>query len=120
MATAAPRVCTRRSVVVSAHVAALIDAIGDPGDRGHGDLARVPSRSHRDARGPGPAARQGVGFGLDLVPPRAEIPLATAPTPRSPRETHDRASNHSARTRCGISTRPSFACWTGPAPLCTP
>ena len=25
-----------------------------------------------------------------------------------------------ARTRCGISIRPSFACSTGPAPLCTP
>src|SRR5205807_1451830 len=36
-----------------------------PGDRGHGDVARVPSRAHRDAGGPGPAARHGLGFRLD-------------------------------------------------------
>ena len=37
------------------------------------------------------------GFRLDLVPPRAEIRLATAPAPCSPRETQDGASNHSTR-----------------------
>ena len=97
VATPAHRVYTRRSVVLSAHLPASIDAIGGPGDRGHGDVARVPSRAHRDAGGPGPAARHGLGFRLDLVPPRAEIRLATAPAPRAPRETQDRASNHATQ-----------------------
>src|SRR5205085_8435985 len=47
VATPVHRVCTRRSVVLSAHLPASIDAIGGPGDRGHGDVARVPSRAHR-------------------------------------------------------------------------
>ena len=38
--------CTRRSVVLSAHLAASTDAIGDSGDPGHADVARVPSRPH--------------------------------------------------------------------------
>ena len=85
VATATHRVCARRSVVVSAHVTASTDAIGDPGDRRPGDVARVPSCSHRDARGPGPAARHGLGVCLDLVPSRPAIRRATAPAPRAPR-----------------------------------
>src|SRR6516164_3260881 len=97
VATAAHRVCTRRSVALSAHVTASTDAIGDPGDRGHGDVARLPSRSHRHTRGSGPAARHHLGFRLNLVPPRAEIWLATAPAPSAPRETQGGASNYSTR-----------------------
>ena len=42
------------------------------------------------------AQRHSLGFRFDLVPPCAEIRLATAPAPRIPRETQDGASNHSA------------------------
>jgi len=61
LATATHRVRTRRSVVLSAYVAASADTIRDPGDPQHGDLVRIPARSHWDARGPGPAARNGLG-----------------------------------------------------------
>ena len=95
VATAPHGVCSRRSVVLSAHVAASTDASGNPGHRGHGDVDQLPSRSQWDARGPGPTARHGLGFRLDLVPPCAEIRLATAPTPRALRETQDGTSHHS-------------------------
>src|SRR6516225_946862 len=87
VATATHRVCTRRPVVVSAHVAASTDAVGDSGDQGHGDVAPIPSRAHRVARRPGPTARHGLGVRLDMVPARAAIRLATASAPNSPRET---------------------------------
>jgi len=60
-ATAAHCLCTRRPILLSAHVAASTNALGDPSNPRHGDVARVPARSHRKARGPGPAARDGLG-----------------------------------------------------------
>ena len=83
LAPAADRVCARRSVVLSAHVTASTDAPRGPGDRGHGHLARVPSRPDRHARRPRAAARHGLRLALDLVPPRTEVRLATPPAPRA-------------------------------------
>ena len=93
LATTAYRMCTRRSVVLSAHVAASTNTIGDPRDARHGDVARLPACSYRNARGARSAARQGMGVRRDLVPPRKEIRLATASPPRASRKTQDRTSN---------------------------
>src|SRR5215472_162287 len=48
VATAAHRVCPRRPVVLSAHVAASTDAIRDPGDPRHSEVSR-PGESHPQA-----------------------------------------------------------------------
>jgi hypothetical protein len=88
LASAADCVCARRSVILSAHGAASIDSSRGAGDRGHGDLAGVPACPDRHARRPRAAAREGLGLPIDLVPPRAEVRLATPPAPcirRSPR-----------------------------------
>jgi hypothetical protein len=63
------------------------------------DLMTSPTHRHvpTGTRRPGPAARHRLGVHFDLVPAGAAIRLATAPAPRAPRQTHDRASNHSTR-----------------------
>ena len=97
LAPAAARVCARRSVVLSAHIAASTDAPRGPGDRGHGHLARLPSRPDRHARRPRAAARQGLGLALDLVPPRPEVRLAPPPAPRAPGEAEGGPSHDASR-----------------------
>jgi hypothetical protein len=67
LASTADRVRARRSIVLSSHVTASTDALRGPGDRGHGHLARVPSRPDRHPRRPRAAARHRVGVGFDLV-----------------------------------------------------
>ena len=98
LAPAAARVCARRSVLLSPHIAVSTDAHRGPGDRGHGHLARLSSRPDRHARRPRPAARHGLGLALHLVPPRPAARLAPPPAPRASGETQDRAS-HDARER---------------------
>jgi putative transposase len=88
-------VCTRRSVVLSAHVAASDDAIGDPGDRGYGDVARhVPTGTLAVL-----AQRLGTVWASASTRYRLvrRFRLATAPVPSSPRETQAGASNHSTQ-----------------------
>ena len=87
------RVCARRSVVLSSHVTASTDALRGPGDRGHGHLARVPSRPDRHARRPRAAARHRVSVAVDLVPPRPDVRLATPPAPRASGEAEGGASH---------------------------
>ena len=47
----------------------------------------MPSRPDRHARRPRPAARQGLGLALHLVPPRPAKRLAPHPAPGAPGET---------------------------------
>ena len=81
LAPTADRVCARRSVVLSSHVTPSTDALRGQGDRGHGHLARVPSRPDRHPRRPRAAARHRVSVAVDLVPPRPEVRLATPTAP---------------------------------------
>ena len=120
VAPTADRVCARRSVVLSSHLTASTDARRGPGDRGHGHLARLPSRPDRHARRPRAAARHRVRVAVDLVPPRPAVRLATPPAPGASREAEGGAAHDGSLTRCGTSTRPSSACSTGHAPICTP
>ena len=98
LAPAAARVCARRSVLLSPHLAVSTDAPRGPGDRGDGHFARVSSRPDRQARRPRATTRQGLGLALNLVPPRPAARLAPPPAPRASGETQDRTS-HKARGR---------------------
>ena len=57
--------CARRSVVLPSHLTTPLEALRGPGDRGHGDLTRVPARSDRHACHPRAAARDGVSVAID-------------------------------------------------------
>src|SRR2546425_5812324 len=85
---------------MSAHVAPSTDPIRSSGDRGHGDRARVPSRPDRHARRPCAAGRQGLGLPLDLVPPRAEVRLASP-----------RLRVHPAKPKVGLRTTRADEMW---------
>ena len=93
LAPTAARLCARRSVVLSSLVTASTDALRGPGDRGHGHLARVPTRPDRHARRPRAAARHRVGVAFDLVPTRTDIRLATPPAARASGETEGGAAH---------------------------
>jgi putative transposase len=86
------------------HVAPSTDPIRSPDDQGHGDRARVPAGPDRHARHPGAAARQGLGFSLDLVSPRAKVRLASPPAPRAPGEAKGGPSNNARRPDAPIDT----------------
>src|SRR5262249_51833840 len=93
LATTPARVCTRRPIILSAHVTASTHAGRDPGDQGHGDRGGVPARSDRDARRLGAATRQGLGISLDVVPSGADVRLAPA-VARAPGEAEGGPSHH--------------------------
>jgi hypothetical protein len=69
------------------------DALRRPGDRGHGHLARVPSRPDPHARRPRAAAQHRVSVAFDLVPPRPQVRLATPPAPRASGEAEGGAAH---------------------------
>ena len=93
--------------------------IRGPGDRGHGDLARVP---HVPT---GTLAVLAQRLGTVWRPPRPGTASCGSSAGDAPGSACIRRSRRWAfarrePTRCGTSTPPSSACSTGPAPICTP
>jgi hypothetical protein len=99
LAPTADRECARRSVVLPTDVTASTDALRGPGDRGHGHLARVPSRPDRHARRARAAARHRVRVAVDLVPPRPGVRLATPTAPCASRHADGGAAHDGTRDR---------------------